>query len=161
MNIEKNHVVTMHYTVSASDGTEIDSSVGGEPLVFIHGMGFLISGLEKALEGKTVGDEFDADIKAVDAYGERLDQLVQVVPKTMFEDMDVQPGLQFRATTDHGEQSVIVTDVTEDEVVVDGNHPLAGQDLSFSVEVLSIRAATADELEHGHVHGEGGCGHDH
>lgn len=161
MNIQNNHVVTMHYLVSTSDGTELDSSFNGEPLVFIHGMGFLIPGLENALLDKSQGDKFDVDVAAAEAYGERHDQLVQEVPKSMFEGMDVQPGLQFRATTDHGEQSVIVIDVKDDSVTIDGNHPLAGQDLSFSVEILNIREATAEELEHGHVHGEGGCGHEH
>ena len=161
MNIENNHVVTMHYLVSTNDGTELDSSFDGEPLVFIHGMGFLIPGLEDAIVGKTAGDKFEVDVVAAEAYGERHDQLVQVVPKSMFEGMEVAPGLQFRATTDHGEQSVIVIDVTDEGVVIDGNHPLAGQDLSFSVEIVAVREATAEELEHGHVHGEGGCGHQH
>lgn len=151
MNIEKNHVVTMHYTVSTSDGTEIDSSLDGEPLVFIQGMGFLIPGLEKELEGKQVGDKFNADIPAKDAYGERLDDLVQEVPKNMFEGMEVEVGLQFRATTDDGEQSVIVIDVNDEFVVVDGNHPLAGTDLSFAVEVIDIRPASEEELAEGHA----------
>jgi len=162
MKIETNSVVAMHYLVKTSDGTEIDSSFDGNPLQFIQGMGYLIPGLEAALEGKTAGAKFDVDVEAANAYGERVDELVQVIPKNMFEGMDVEVGLQFRATTDHGEQSVIVIDVNDEEVVVDGNHPLAGHDLSFEVEILSVRAASKEELEHGHVRTEteeecGGC----
>lgn len=157
MNIKNNSVVAMHYLVKTSDGTEIDSSMDAEPLNFIHGMGYLIKGLEAALVGKTAGDKFAVDVAAVDAYGERIDELVQAIPKNMFEGMDVEVGLQFRATTDHGEQSVIVIDVNDDEVIVDGNHPLSGHDLSFDVEIISVREATAEEIEHGHIHGEGGC----
>lgn len=159
MQIQNDAVVTMHYLVSTSDGTELDSSFDGEPLVFIHGTGHLIPGLETALVGKAAGDKFSVDVAAADAYGERHEQLIQAVPKTMFEGMEVEVGLQFRATSEAGEQSVVVVDVSEDQVVVDGNHPLAGQDLSFDVEVVAVREATADELDHGHVHGEGGCNH--
>lgn len=161
MTISENSVVTLHYTVSNQEGVEIDSSLGTEPLVILHGHGQLIKGLEDALTGKTAGDKFEATVPAGEAYGERHDELVQSVPKNMFEGMEVEVGLQFRATTDHGEQSVIVIDVDDDNVIVDGNHPLAGLDLSFTVEILSIREATAEEIAHGHVHGEGGCGHNH
>ena len=139
MKIENNLAVTMHYLVKTSDGTEIDSSFDGEPLNFVHGKGYLIKGLEAALLGKEAGDKFDVDVAAKDAYGERDDGLVQALPKSMFEGMDVEVGLQFRATTDGGEQSVIVIDVSDDEVVVDGNHPLSGHDLSFSVEIISVQ----------------------
>lgn len=161
MRISPNKVVTLHYTVSTAEGAQIDSSRDGEPMRFIHGHNFLIQGLEDALLGKTVGDAFKVDVAAKDAYGERQDALVQVVSKTLFEGMDVAPGMQFRATTDDGEQSVMVIDVTDDEVVVDGNHPLSGVDLHFDVEVIDVRDATDEELAHGHVHGEGGCGHHH
>ncbi len=135
--------------------------MGGEPLVFLQGTGYLIPGLDNELLGKSTGESFNAQIAAKDAYGERIEELVQAVPKSMFEGMDVQVGLQFRATTDDGEQSVIVIDVSDDHVVVDGNHPLSGHDLHFDVEVLSVRAATDDEVAHGHAHGPGGCGHNH
>ncbi|XOV78463.1 MAG: peptidylprolyl isomerase [Aestuariibacter sp.] len=159
MQIQNDSVVTMHYLVSTSDGTELDSSFDGEPLVFIHGTGHLIPGLETALVGKTAGEKFSVDVAAADAYGDRHEQLVQAVPKDMFEGMEVEVGLQFRASSEAGEQSVVVVDVSDDKVVVDGNHPLAGKDLSFEVEVVSVREATADELDHGHVHGAGGCDH--
>ncbi|AWL12464.1 Peptidylprolyl isomerase [Saliniradius amylolyticus] len=161
MKIEPNTVVTMHYTVSTDEGVEIDSSRNAEPMTFIHGQNFLIKGLEEELEGKAAGDTFETKVEPEKAYGERHDQLMQAVPKSMFEGMDVEVGMQFRATTDAGDQSVTVVDVADDEVVVDGNHPLAGITLNFDVEVVDVREATAEELEHGHVHGEGGCDHDH
>lgn len=154
MTISQDKVVAMHYTVTDPEGNKLDSSVDGEPLVFLFGHGALIPGLEKALAGKAVGDSFTATIAPEDAYGERHDQLVQSVPKNMFEGMDVAPGMRFRAAGPDGrEQSVIILDVTDDEVVVDGNHPLSGMQLSFDVEVLKVRDATEEELAHGHVHG--------
>jgi len=157
--IKENHVVTMHYTVSTADSVEIDSSRNGKPLVFLHGHGYLVAGLEEALVGKSSGDSFTAEIPAEKAYGERHDNLVQAVPKSMFEGMDVDVGMSFRATTDEGEQSVVIIDMTDDDVVVDGNHPLAGIDLTFDVEIIDVRDATEDEIAHGHVHGEGGVQH--
>lgn len=154
MTISQDKVVAMHYTVTDPDGNKLDSSVDGEPLVFLFGHGALIPGLEKALADKAVGDSFTATIAPEDAYGERHDQLVQSVPKNMFEGMEVAPGMRFRAAGPDGrEQSVIILDVTEEEVVVDGNHPLSGIQLSFEVEVLKVRDATEEELAHGHVHG--------
>ncbi|MBU3003701.1 FKBP-type peptidyl-prolyl cis-trans isomerase [Paraglaciecola arctica] len=161
MNIAKDTVVTIHFTVSSSDGTQIDSSKNGEPMVFLQGSHFLIQGLEDELDGKTVGDKFVVDIAPNLAYGERHDELVQAVPKSMFEEMDVNPGMTFRATTDDGEQSVMILEVNEDDVIVDGNHPLAGMTLNFDVEVLDVREATHEEIAHGHPHSEEGCGHTH
>jgi FKBP-type peptidyl-prolyl cis-trans isomerase SlyD len=161
MTISQDKVVAMHYTVTDPQGNELDTSVGGEPLVFLYGHGSLIPGLEQALANKAAGDTFKANIAAADAYGERHDALTQAVPKSMFEDMEVAVGMRFRAAGPDGrEQSVIVLEVTEDEVVVDGNHPLSGIDLSFDVEVIMVRDATTEELEHGHVHGmDGHAGH--
>lgn len=161
MNIAKNTVVTMHYTVATTDGTQIDSSRDGEPMVHLQGSQYLIQGLEDALNDKVKGDIFVTEVKPEDAYGERHEQLVQNVPKAMFGDNEVKVGMTFRASTDEGEQTVMIVDETEDEVVVDGNHPLAGMDLTFDVEILDVRAATDEEIEHGHAHGAGGCGHSH
>jgi FKBP-type peptidyl-prolyl cis-trans isomerase SlyD len=161
MTITSDSVVTLHYTVSTNDGTQLDSSVDKEPLVVLLGRRFLIEGLEDALVGKNKGDKFDLSVEPEKAYGERVDALVQQVPRTMFEGMDVEVGMSFRATTPEGEQSVIIIETTEDDVVVDGNHPLAGIPLNFDVEVIDFRAATETELEHGHAHGAGGCGHEH
>jgi len=162
MKISSNKVVVMHYAVSDSEGTLIDSSYDHQPLAVIHGTGYLIPGLEDALVDHQAGDKFEVSVKAQQAYGERNDNFVQSVPKAMFEGIeDLDIGTQLRATTDDGEQTVIVIDVSDDEITVDGNHPLAGIDLNFDVEILEVRDATEEELSHGHVHGEGGCGHSH
>lgn len=162
MKIAEKKVVVLHYAVSDSEDTLIDSSYDHNPLAVIHGTGYLIPGLEDALAGHEAGDKFEVAVEAEQAYGPRFDDYVQTVPKEMFasiEDLDV--GTQLRATTDDGEQTVIVIDVQEEEITVDGNHPLAGIDLKFDVEILEVRDATEEELAHGHVHGEGGCGHTH
>jgi len=162
MKISENKVVVLHYAVSDSDDTLIDSSYDHSPLSIIHGTGYLIPGLEDALTDHVTGDKFEVAVTAENAYGDRHDEFVQTVPKSMFESVeDLEVGSQLRATTDDGEQTVIVIDVTDEEITVDGNHPLAGIDLKFDVEILEVRDATEDELQHGHVHGEGGCGHEH
>ena len=161
MKISNNTIATIHFTVCSSDGTQIDSSRNGEPMVFLQGSHLLIQGLEDELEGKTNGDKFVIDIAPSLAYGERHEELVQAVPKSMFEDMEINPGMTFRATTDDGEQSVMILDINDDEVIVDGNHPLSGLTLNFDVEVLEVREATEEEITHGHVHTEAGCGHTH
>jgi FKBP-type peptidyl-prolyl cis-trans isomerase SlyD len=163
MTIQSDKVVAMHYSVSDAAGNELDSSFGGEPLVFIHGSGSLIIGLENALVGKQAGDKFAVEVQAAEAYGDRHEELTQAVPRNLFEGMEVEVGMRFRAAGPDGrEQSVIVLDVTEDEVVVDGNHPLSGIDLTFAVEILLVRDATEDELAHGHAHGiDGHSGHGH
>lgn len=127
----------------------------------MFGQGALIPGLEQALAGKAAGDKFSSTIAAADAYGERHDQLVQAVPRSMFDGMEVAVGMRFRASGPDGrEQPVIIIDVSEEEVVVDGNHPLAGFELKFDVEVIAVRDATAEELAHGHAHGiDGQAGH--
>ncbi|PKG83424.1 peptidylprolyl isomerase [Colwellia sp. 75C3] len=162
MKIAKNNVVVMHYAVSDSEGTLIDSSYEDKPMAIIQGTGYLIPGLDDALIDHEAGDKFEVAVACEDAYGERHDDYVQTVPREVLAGVeDLSLGTQLRATTDDGEQTVIVIDVQEDEITVDGNHPLSGLDLSFDVEIIEVREATADELEHGHVHSEGGCGHDH
>ncbi|TDF39766.1 peptidylprolyl isomerase [Alteromonadaceae bacterium M269] len=162
MIIAPNSVVTMHFSVFSEDKTQIDSSRNGAPMVYLQGSRHLIDGLEKAMLGKEAGDKFELSVEPSEAYGERQESLVQAVPKDMFEGMDVEPGMQFRATTDDGEQSVIIVDVTEEEVFVDGNHPLAGLTLLFEVEILEVREATEEEIAHGHAHGlDDTCDHKH
>ena len=162
MKISENKVVVLHYAVSDSEDTLIDSSYDHSPLSIIQGSGYLIPGLEDALIEHVVGDKFEVEVSAENAYGDRHDEFVQTVPKSMFESVeDLAVGSQLRATTDDGEQTVIVIDVTDDEITVDGNHPFAGIDLKFEVDILEVCDATEDELKHGHVHGEGGCGHSH
>ncbi len=161
MQIQNDNVVTLHYTVSTIEGDMIDSSHEAPPMSFLQGSHFMIEGIEDALVGKTKGDKFSVTVDPDKAYGERHDDLIQEVPADMFEGMDVDVGMSFRATTDDGEQSVIIIDKTDTTVTVDGNHPLAGMSLTFDVEVVDVREATVDEIKHGHVHGEGGCGHTH
>ncbi|WP_163936355.1 peptidylprolyl isomerase [Paraferrimonas sp. SM1919] len=158
MQITEKDVVVMHYSV-ATEGTQLDSTFHDKPLTVMMNSGYLVPGLDKALMGKEAGEKFTVDIDCSDAYGERNQELMQAVPISMFDGMEVKAGMQFRADTDHGEQSVMILDVSDDEVIVDGNHPLAGMDLTFTIEVLEVRAATAEELVHGHAHEDGKCSH--
>ncbi len=160
MQISKNSVVTFHYKLSKDGGELVEDSFEAEPLVYLHGHGSLIMGMEKALEGKKIGDSFSVLIQPEEGYGERHEGLIQEVPRASFEGVaDVAEGMRFRAATEHGEVPVVVTAVTEEKVVVDGNHPLAGATLDFTVEIKEVREASAEEIEHGHVHGAGGHHH--
>lgn len=160
MQIANDVVASIEYTLTDDQGNVIDSSVGGEPLAYLHGAGNIVPGLEDALEGKKIGDSFKVSIPPTDGYGEKNDEMLQVVPKEMFQGVDnIEVGMQFHAQTDHGMQVISVTAVDGNNVTVDGNHPLAGQTLNFEVKVLEVRAATEEELEHGHVHGAGGHHH--
>ncbi|MDP2575782.1 peptidylprolyl isomerase [Vibrio penaeicida] len=165
MKIEKNVVVSLAYQVKTEDGVVVDESTSEAPLDYLHGHNNLITGLEKELDGKVVGDKFTANVSPEDAYGEHNDALVQRVPANVFQGVDeIEVGMRFLADTDQGPIPVEVTEVDGDEVVVDGNHMLAGQSLTFEVEVIATREATADEIEHGHIHQEEGCcggDHDH
>ena len=161
MNIANNTIATIHFTVCSSDGTQIDSSRNSKPMIFLQGSHFLIQGLEDELEGKTVGDKFVIDIAPDLAYGERHEELVQAVEKSMFEDMEINEGMTFRATTDDGEQSVIIIEINDEEVIVDGNHPLSGFTLNFYVEILEVREASVEEISHGHPNTDGECEHSH
>lgn len=161
MSISQNKVVTIHYTVTDAASNEvIDSSEGGQPMVYLHGHQNIIPGLENALDGKTAGDELKVEVSAADAYGEYSEERVQQVPIEAFEGVDnVEPGMAFTAQTEHGPVSIIVTEITEGVATVDANHPLAGKALNFDVKVAEVREASVEELEHGHVHGEGGHQH--
>jgi FKBP-type peptidyl-prolyl cis-trans isomerase SlyD len=162
MKIEKNAVVSIHFGVAEVDGNPLDSTENGSPLEFIQGTQFLVPGLEKELEGKEAGYKFDVTLQAEDAYGPFQDELVQEVPRSLFEGVDeIEVGMSFQAETEQGPRTVEVTGVTEDNVSIDANHPLAGMALKFVGEVVSVRAATAEEMSHGHVHAAGGCGHAH
>lgn len=159
MKIAENCVASFHYTLTDSTGKVLDSSEGQEPLSYIHGAGNIIPGLEDALEGKVVGDKLVVSVTADQAYGVRDDSMIQELPATMFTGIDsIEVGMEFHAETEHGLQVVTVTKVEGDQVTIDGNHPLAGVDLTFDVEITEVRAASEDELDHGHVHGEG-CDH--
>jgi FKBP-type peptidyl-prolyl cis-trans isomerase SlyD len=160
MQASKDKVVTIHYTLSNDQGEVLDSSSGGEPMPYLHGHMNIIPGLERELEGKKVGDKLKVTVEPKDGYGERNDSMVEVVPRNMFQGVeDIQPGMQFHAQTGDGMAVVTVTKVEGDDVTIDANHPLAGEKLSFEVEVTDVRDASDEELEHGHVHGPGGHQH--
>ena len=160
MQIAKNKVVSIDYTLTDSKGEVLDSSSKGRPLQYIQGLGHLIPGLEKALEGKTTGDALKAQIPATEAYGARDEELMQMIPKDNFGDIpDLKVGMELEAESDDGVRVITVVGIEGDKVVVDGNHPLAGMDLTFDVTIVGVREATADELGHGHVHGPGGHHH--
>ncbi len=161
MLIANQHVVAIDYTLSNDAGEVIDSSAGAEPLVYLHGASNIIAGLENALAGKTVGDELEVSIEPEDAYGEYSAELITNLGREMFEGVEeLEVGMQFHASApDGGMQVVTIRDIDGDQVTIDGNHPLAGQQLNFKVKVVSVRAASAEEIEHGHVHGEGGHQH--
>ena len=153
MKIEKNRVVAIDYTLTDNDGIVIDSSIGRAPLTYLHGVGALISGLEKELEGKGVGDKLEVSIHPSEGYGLRNEELQQSIPREHFPpDADIQLGMQFEANTEQGPLVVTVMEVHDDKIVADGNHPLAGVILNFKVEVKEVRAASEDEIAHGHVH---------
>lgn len=161
MLITNQHVVAIDYTLSNDAGEVIDSSAGAEPLVYLHGASNIIAGLENALAGKAVGDELEVSIEPEDAYGEYSAELITNLGREMFEGVEeLEVGMQFHASApDGGMQIVTIRDVDGDQVTIDGNHPLAGQQLNFKVKVVSIRAASEEEIAHGHVHGEGGHQH--
>lgn len=161
MQIEKNKVVSIWYTLTNNSGEVLDTNSGKQPLYFIQGIGNIIPGLEEALEGKATGDKMQVSIPPEKGYGLRNEQLVQKLPKNMFQGVEqIQPGMQFQAQSEQGGfQIITVTKVEGEEVHVDGNHPLAGETLNFDVEVEGIRDADQNELAHGHVHGPGGHQH--
>lgn len=160
MLVQAKKVVAIEYTLKDNDGVTIDSSEGRGPLMYIHGIGALVPGLEEALEGKTKGDHLDVQIAPEKAYGIRNEQLVQSVPKEGFPtEQPLQVGMQFQAQTPQGPVIVTVVEIQDKHLVVDGNHPLAGITLNFDVNVVEVREATPEELDHGHVHGPGGHQH--
>jgi FKBP-type peptidyl-prolyl cis-trans isomerase SlyD len=160
VQIAADSVVLIHYTLKDDDGKVLDSSAGGEPLAYIQGHGNLVSGLEKALEGKTQGNHIAVTLTPAEGYGTRNEALVQRVPKRSLQGAgEIRKGMQFQSQTDEGMRVFTVTTVVGDMVTLDGNHPLADQTLHFDVEVVDVRSATSEELEHGHVHGPGGHHH--
>jgi FKBP-type peptidyl-prolyl cis-trans isomerase SlyD len=160
MQVANNMAVSIHYTLTNDAGEVLDSSIGQDTLVYLHGTGNIISGLESAITGKVVGDKFNVHIAPEDAYGEIYDDRVQIISRDMFEGIDdIQVGMQFHADVSHGPGVVTVVAVDGENVTIDGNHPLAGVALTFDVEVVDVRPASAEEIAHGHVHGVGGHHH--
>ena len=159
MKIEKDRVVRFHYTVSEVGQEPIESSRDREPLAILIGHNNIIPGLEKAMEGREAGDSFKASVSAADAYGERRDGLSQRIPKKHFGDQKLAPGVQVVLNTNFGPRAVTIEKVGMSVVDVDLNHPMAGKDLDFDIEIVEVREASEEEIAHGHVHGEGG--HEH
>ena len=160
MKIEDNKVVQMHYHLADEKGNVLDSSQGREALSYIHGAGNIIIGLEKQLHGKVAGDKVNAVVSPAEGYGERDDSLVQVVPKNGFQgDEELKVGMQVQVGTQQGNAVATVAKIEGEDVTLDVNHPLAGVTLTFDVEVVEVRDATKEELDHGHVHGPGGHHH--
>lgn len=161
MKIEANTVVHMHYKLTNANKEVLDNSEGQEPLAYIHGIGNIIPGLEKEMEGKKVGDKISAYVAPQDGYGEIVAELIQIVPKAGFDggEDELQVGMQVQVETNEGGQVANVTNIEGEDVTLDLNHPLAGMELNFDVEVIEIRKATTEEIEHKHVHGPGGHKH--
>jgi len=159
MKIEKDRVVRFHYTVSEVGQEPIESSRDREPLAILVGHGNIIPGLEKAMMDKEAGENISVDVPAAEAYGERRAGLSQRVPKKHFGNTKLVPGMQVVLQTNFGPRAVTVEKVGMSVVDVDLNHPMAGKDLHFDVEIVEVREASAEEVEHGHVHGDGGHAH--
>jgi FKBP-type peptidyl-prolyl cis-trans isomerase SlyD len=161
MSITQDQVVSIHYILRDDSGEILDRSADGEPLAYLHGHGNLIAGLERELAGKNRGDKLRVTISPADGYGEYDPALVRRVPRRALKGIpDVRVGMRLQTQgSQGGARAVTVTQITGDLVTLDGNHPLAGKKLDFEVEVADVRAATAQELSHGHVHGAGGHHH--
>ncbi|MCZ8021267.1 MAG: peptidylprolyl isomerase [Cyclobacteriaceae bacterium] len=156
MQISKNKVAGIHYTLTDNSGNILDSSKGRDPLFYIQGIGNLILGMEEGLEGKKKGDKFQIKVSPEKGYGVKDPNLMQQVPIKAFGGQELKPGMKFSTNQGH---VVTVTEVSTETVTVDANHELAGVELNFDVEVMEVREATADEISHGHVHGPGGHHH--
>lgn len=160
MRAEANKVVSIDYTLTGPAGQVIDTSRGSEPLPYLHGAGNIVPGLEKALEGRQKGDVVKVTVQPDQAYGMRDEQMIDEVPRARFPaGVDIKAGMQFQANTPDGPRVVTVISADENTVKIDANHPLAGMPLTFDVTVMDIREATAEEINHGHVHGVGGHQH--
>lgn len=158
--VSQNKAVYFNYTLTNDNGDTLDQS-NGQPLAYLHGFGNIIQGLENALLGKSAGDKLTVTVEPADAYGEYSSDAVQEVPRANFQGVDnIEAGMQFQSQTEDGHVMLVtVRDVQGDIVVVDANHPLAGERLTFDVEITEVRDATEEELAHGHVHGVGGHHH--
>ena len=156
MKIAANKVVTIDYKVTTDQGMHVDSSKDSEPLSYIQGIGNMIPGLESALEGKSKGDRLTAVVPPEEGYGQRDETLQGMIPKNRFDPaVDLQPGMRFEMPLAEGRQVVTVVGMEGENVVVDGNHPLAGIPLHFDVTVVNVRDATPAEMDHRHVHADG------
>lgn len=157
MTIQNDKVVTLHYHLTNMEGQVIESSRGSEPLTYLHGTGTILSSLEHALTGLEVGATKTVEVGPADAYGEHDATKVETLPRGAFERVqNLEVGMLLQAQDPQGQTfTVRVMDIREDTVVIDANHPLAGETLTFEIEVLDIRDATSEELTHGHIHEDG------
>jgi FKBP-type peptidyl-prolyl cis-trans isomerase SlyD len=160
MQIEKHRVITLAYSLKDNDDNIIDKSEDGS-FCYLHGASNIIPGLENALAGKIAGDEVSVSIPPEEGYGVYDSAKQQAVPRDMFpSEQAIEAGMQFHAQGPEGQGLVVtVTKVEDEEITIDGNHPLAGVQLNFEVTIMDVREATAEEIEHGHVHGPGGHHH--
>lgn len=157
--ISKHSVVSFHYTLRDEEGNVLDQSEQ-HPLTYLHGNNAIIPGLEQALEGKSAGDQFSITVEPQDAYGEHHADGINTVPREQFKGIDkIEPGMQFEANNGEQTMLVTVTEVNDDSITIDANHPLAGKRLTFDINISEVRNATAEEINHGHVHGAGGVHH--
>jgi FKBP-type peptidyl-prolyl cis-trans isomerase SlyD len=157
VSIKQDSVVTFYYTLKDDADEVIDSSSPGEPLAYLHGHGNLVPGLERELEGKSAGDKLSVKVTPAAGYGEFSKDLIQKVPRRSLKGISkITVGMRLHAQTEQGPRAVTVTNVMGDMVTIDGNHPLAGKNLNFDIEIVAVREPTEEELAHGHVHGPGG-----
>lgn len=155
MHATQDHVVSIEYTLRDTEGEVLDESQAGQPLSYLHGHDNIVPGLEQAIEGRAEGEEVKATVPPEQGYGHYREELVQTVKRDQFQGVEaLAPGMSFHAESEQGPMIVTITDIDGDEVTVNGNHVLAGQTLDFSVKIVDVRAATAVEIEHGHVHGD-------
>lgn len=162
MTVGKNKVVSLNYTLKNSEGTVLDTSEGREPLMYLHGVGGLIPGLESELEGKEAGTKMNVVIAPEDAYGTRREELLHVVPKSGFRGEDGEEmavGMQVQLETENGPAIALIAKIEGEDVTLDLNHPLADMELHFDVSIEAVREATEEEVSHGHAHGPGGHHH--
>tara|TARA_B100001540_G_scaffold304456_1_gene314205 strand:- start:2805 stop:3287 length:483 start_codon:yes stop_codon:yes gene_type:complete len=160
LDIDRHSVALFHYTLCNTQGEELETSRGGEPTAYLHGAGNIIPGLERAMAGRAAGDTFSVTVEAADAYGERNPQRVQRVPiKHLLFKGKLRPGQVVQLNTSEGRRAVTVIKAGRHSADIDTNHPLAGQALQFDIEIVEVRAASAEEIAHGHAHGAGGHRH--
>lgn len=160
MDIQRHTVVSFHYTLRDESGDELETSRGGDPSVYLHGANNILAGLERAMLGKTVGDVFTVSLVAADAYGPRDPERQQRVPvKHLVHQGRLRPGKLVQVNTSEGQRPATVLKVGKFSADLDTNHPLAGRDLEFDIELMDVRPASDEEIAHRHVHGPGGHQH--
>lgn len=162
MQIAQHTVVTMTYTLTDDQGQVLDQADADQPFAYLHGADNIIPGLEKQLVGKQANDSLTVTVPPAEAYGEYDERMTQQVPRSMFEGVSAEQivvGAEFHAQTGAGNQTIRIAAVDDNSVTIDANHPLAGVALTFDVTILNVRAASAEEVAHGHAHGEGGHHH--